>query len=338
MSSNSSGCPSIPTSQVLVDDTDSRVVYSGSWVKEGLAGIECRGTTHGSSNGTAEFTFNGVAIQVYGTIGSKNGSNTTSSYQVDDLPSYTLNFKGDGTTHHHLRFYSSPTLESGSHKLAISVPARKGNEIFLDYIIYNSSLPSSTNVSPSPSTPSGSASVITGNTASKTPQALTNNIRSTVASASKNTTTLFAPSHGSFASLTTSSLAVPSSPSSSTILSSPTAINSRSKPASHSIGTIVGGVVGGIMGLALVILAMRKYVRWVARITERSKIQPFPLASPTSPEILTENLPFVDTGAAADKKAMSSAEPCTKMPRPRKLLLEPILSAMRDIPPPYDAV
>ncbi|KIK66153.1 hypothetical protein GYMLUDRAFT_70363 [Collybiopsis luxurians FD-317 M1] len=276
--SNSSGCPSVPTSQILIDDRNPRIIYSGAWVQDpGRPGMECQATTHGSglNNGSAmaAFTFNGVGIQVFGTVGVNDGS-PVSSYQVDDLPSYTLDFQANGQMNFQYQFYSSPPLDTGPHTLVINVPGKEGSQLFLDYIIYNLSASVTSTVVPSSTTST------TGSTASATLQVdistTSTSTTSTAAFTSDNRTTSPITSHGSSTSHATSSLTVVSSSSSSTTLSLPAAAASGPSSASHSspVGAVVGGTVGGIIGLALGIFVtcfvMRKHRRRVAELTNRN--------------------------------------------------------------------
>ncbi|KAF9078667.1 hypothetical protein BDP27DRAFT_1356482 [Rhodocollybia butyracea] len=135
-------CPPISSLQTLVDDTDPRIVYSDGWSTAGSAGLECNGTTHASfhvagTSTTATFTFEGVGVQVYGTIATTGSPTTT--FQVDDLPLYTFTFNTNtgGQTSYRVELYTSPFLEPANHTLIISSIGDTSPEIFLDYITYN---------------------------------------------------------------------------------------------------------------------------------------------------------------------------------------------------------
>ncbi|KAE9406485.1 hypothetical protein BT96DRAFT_254697 [Gymnopus androsaceus JB14] len=148
MTSSSVACPPNSTSQILVDDTDPRIVYSAGWVEAGTPGSECDGTTHGSNfipGATATFTFEGVGVQVFGTVGSPDGS-PTSTYQVDGAVPSTFIFNANGITNYRVLFYSSPALDSGTHTLVMTSVGNDTTEIFLDYIVYNP-MPSSSSTS-----------------------------------------------------------------------------------------------------------------------------------------------------------------------------------------------
>ncbi|KAF9049680.1 hypothetical protein BDP27DRAFT_1454715 [Rhodocollybia butyracea] len=133
MNSSDSSFPCPPTSslQILVDDSDPRILYSeDGWFDGGTSGFECGGTTHGNNgtNATATLNFNGIGVQVFGTIGdaptSGDGS-PSSTYQIDDLAASTFNFEANGQNNYRIQFYSSPLLNSGNHTLVITALVKK---------------------------------------------------------------------------------------------------------------------------------------------------------------------------------------------------------------------
>ncbi|KAF9049681.1 hypothetical protein BDP27DRAFT_1304648 [Rhodocollybia butyracea] len=181
-------CPPASSFQTLVDDNDPRILYSGGWTNAGDPGFECEGTTHGAEgpNVTATLNFNGacsrlassdccslihisgVGVQVFGTVGTPDGS-PSSTYQVDSLPASTFVFNANSQTNYHIPFYASPLLNAGNHTLVITSLGNNNSRIWLDYILYypttnelvsNSSEPSI----PSTSTSSTSASSSATNT------------------------------------------------------------------------------------------------------------------------------------------------------------------------------
>ncbi|KAJ3738197.1 hypothetical protein EV360DRAFT_58343 [Lentinula raphanica] len=152
-------CPLLRSTQVLVDDGDPHILYSPGWGRAGTIGFECNSSTHESNytvNSTAIFTFvgdcTGNYIEVFGTVGASQKA-PTSIYQVDDLPISTYTFPVNGQNNYRVPFYLSPLLELGNHTLTIIVPPGKdGNQLYLDYIIYDSSGPTSisSSVAPTP--------------------------------------------------------------------------------------------------------------------------------------------------------------------------------------------
>ncbi|KIK56892.1 hypothetical protein GYMLUDRAFT_247429 [Collybiopsis luxurians FD-317 M1] len=163
-------CPSTSSLQTLVDDSDvTHIQYSGGWTTFGNPDFECNGTTHGSSLRTgflsnATFSFEGVGVQVFGTIGLSGIP--LSTYQLDHLPIFKFAFNGDtkNLTTYRVQFYTSPQLEPGNHTLVISSPGNNSSQLFLDYILYNP-IPTAT---PSPSTLPFSKSLTTSTTAMPT--------------------------------------------------------------------------------------------------------------------------------------------------------------------------
>ncbi|KAK7028510.1 hypothetical protein R3P38DRAFT_2936869 [Favolaschia claudopus] len=135
---------------VIVDDRDASVKYPASWRTHDSKGnplgkpVEYKGSSSlpGLDGDSAEFTFNGYSIAVYGTMGSGTKSSSM-NFNVDNAGSSRATFSAsnadsDSTTHHQL-FYSSPVLlEEGVHTLSIN-SSQSGGRLFLDYILYNTS-------------------------------------------------------------------------------------------------------------------------------------------------------------------------------------------------------
>ncbi|KIK56836.1 hypothetical protein GYMLUDRAFT_247385 [Collybiopsis luxurians FD-317 M1] len=136
-------CPSTSSLQVLVDDSDvEHIHYSDGWVLAGNKYFECNGTVHGSepkmgTHTTAQFSFEGVGVQVFGTIAPKTIQ--ASSYQLDDLDVFNFTFNASTweSTIYRVQFYTSPQLEPGNHTLTISSLAVGSGPMYLDYILYN---------------------------------------------------------------------------------------------------------------------------------------------------------------------------------------------------------
>ncbi|KAJ3912243.1 hypothetical protein F5877DRAFT_85023 [Lentinula edodes] len=141
-------CPLLSSSDILVDDADPRIVYSSGWIAGGRTGLECEATTHGSNstmNSTAMFTFEGVGVEVFGTIGVISATSLTTNYQIDNLPNSQSIFAINGQINFRVPFYKSPSLEPGNHTLTITVPPGDTSSglFYLDYIIYHP-IPTST--------------------------------------------------------------------------------------------------------------------------------------------------------------------------------------------------
>ncbi|KAE9406486.1 hypothetical protein BT96DRAFT_915428 [Gymnopus androsaceus JB14] len=243
---------------ILVDDADPRIVYSAGWLKEGLPGLECEGTTHGSNfipGATATFTFEGVGVQVFGSVGSPDGS-PKSTYQVDGAVPSTFTFNANGLNNYHLNFYSSPALDPGNHTLIMTSIGNNTTEIFLDYIVYN----------PMPSSSSTSSLISTS---------------SAVSSGDPATVTTPMP------------LASAVSSSDPATVTTPIPIASAGHVASSSAGAIAGGVVGAVAGLALGLVLMYTLMR--RRIRElkgrleanHNVIEPYPTSVLDSSQFVT---------------------------------------------------
>ncbi|KAJ3914519.1 hypothetical protein F5877DRAFT_70645 [Lentinula edodes] len=136
-------CPPLLSSEVLVDDTDPRLIYSTGWVNGGTPGLECEGTTHGSRNdpqpSTVTFTFDGVGVGVFGSVHHDDGS-PTSIYQLDDLPNTVFTFSANGMDNYRVPFYRSPSLDPGNHTLVMILPPTSGSVegLWVDYVVYTS--------------------------------------------------------------------------------------------------------------------------------------------------------------------------------------------------------
>lgn len=86
----------------------------------------------------------GTSISVFGMIGRNSQKpNTTLSFAVDGSFVSSIEIPTDGNEHFHRRFFSSPTLQDGSHKLDIILTDVTSKDVFLDYLIYEAS-PAST--------------------------------------------------------------------------------------------------------------------------------------------------------------------------------------------------
>ncbi|KAJ6576057.1 hypothetical protein DFH09DRAFT_1150288 [Mycena vulgaris] len=125
---------------VIVDDRDSLVQYIPGWRTHDLGRpVEFRSTTSspGVTGDKAEFTFDGSSVSVFGTVGpGTTGSSMT--FSVDGGPdgSYTVTPGNFNSTIHHQLFWSSPVLSEGLHTLLIT-SSQSGDELFLDYLLYN---------------------------------------------------------------------------------------------------------------------------------------------------------------------------------------------------------
>ncbi|KAF9066942.1 hypothetical protein BDP27DRAFT_1329718 [Rhodocollybia butyracea] len=134
-----------------------------SWIASGSPELECEGTAHGA-NGTsvtATLNFNGIGVQVFGTIGAPDGS-PSSTYQVDNLPASTFVFTNNGQQNYRIPFYASPPLNAGNHTLVITSLGSNNARIWLDYILYyptTNELVSNSSETSMPSTSTSPASV-----------------------------------------------------------------------------------------------------------------------------------------------------------------------------------
>ncbi|KAI0343700.1 hypothetical protein BDW22DRAFT_1428250 [Trametopsis cervina] len=131
---------------IVVDDTDSSLLYTGQWLRGGNP-PEHDSTTHGTSSegSIVIFPFHGTSVQVIGTIGSTGTDGTpTTSYSLDDNPAtpYTAP-KNPGSTLYNQTFFTSPTLPDGGHSLKVTLLSNN-SYFWLDYLLVNQNAVSST--------------------------------------------------------------------------------------------------------------------------------------------------------------------------------------------------
>ncbi|KAE9406492.1 hypothetical protein BT96DRAFT_987631 [Gymnopus androsaceus JB14] len=159
----SSACPPNTTSQILVDDTDPRIIYSDGWSGAGTVGNECDGTTHDSNfipGATASFSFEGTGIEVYGTVPATIFT-PTASFQVDNQNS-TFSFPGDNAVHYRTIYYTSPSLTAGNHTLSMTVTSNSSTKLYLDYLVYSPILSTSSTIPQSAASTTVTSTTSTG--------------------------------------------------------------------------------------------------------------------------------------------------------------------------------
>ncbi|KAF9458121.1 hypothetical protein BDZ94DRAFT_146921 [Collybia nuda] len=120
-----------------IDDTDTRIRYSGRWEAAGNPD-EYNMTTHGtnSAGAQAEFVFNGTSVAVYGTIEAKSDSifSAVSMYTIDgSSPTPNVGMPGNNILYNQL-LYRSLNLADGQHTLIITSTLGGGSMLWLDYL------------------------------------------------------------------------------------------------------------------------------------------------------------------------------------------------------------
>ncbi|KAK7049134.1 hypothetical protein R3P38DRAFT_2872826 [Favolaschia claudopus] len=128
------------TNVAIVDDRDPLIQYAGNWNDAG-ASLEFNSTTRWSDlqGSTASLTFVGTSITIFGTVAAKTSPQASLDFSIDNSSSgiYTppSNMSSDI---HHEALWVSPPLNDGSHTLVITqTAAETQGEIYLDYIMYN---------------------------------------------------------------------------------------------------------------------------------------------------------------------------------------------------------
>ncbi|RDB17615.1 hypothetical protein Hypma_001109 [Hypsizygus marmoreus] len=294
---------------VTVDDNDPSISYSDDWALYTDEAAELNGTSHGvfQKGATAVLSFNGSAIDVYGTMVQGFGQ-SVARYTIDGVDLATTS-GSPGTTNDLFRqlFFHSPPLDSGLHTLTVTFV--HGNSLWLDYF----------NVAPNPSpdpkvstkTTIGTTIGMTMGTTTAKPTLLApiSNIITTTVVSSKSinletltfmTTAIQSPSsERRVASATSvhppdSSIAV-STPSSS---SSPAGPSSLPLPVSRSSRTPVGAIVGGAAG-GIFVLVIMLYGFWYVRRRRKAMSAITPLPFGLSSRVRPLNTPVVQQGEIA---------------------------------------
>ncbi|KAH7906637.1 hypothetical protein BJ138DRAFT_1015896 [Hygrophoropsis aurantiaca] len=130
---------------ITVDDRDPSVIYTGDSAAWNLGGVypEYDNTTHGASSsatpGQIHFSFQGIRVTVYGTIGPA-ATSLVSMYSLDGSPASTYTAMSTQVTLYRQQYFDSGVLEDGQHELAISVLSGQNATVWFDFFQY---LPSS---------------------------------------------------------------------------------------------------------------------------------------------------------------------------------------------------
>ncbi|KAI0708219.1 hypothetical protein C8Q76DRAFT_799515 [Earliella scabrosa] len=147
-----------PVVNPMIDDSDSRILYTGSWVKNPIDDPE-NFNYAGSlsftniSTAIATFSFEGAEqVAVYGSFPVAGTFVMKSQYDLDGKTVATFMPPGTITKSAYRQpFFSLGSLSTGKHTLVIT---NLGNAFYLDYIqLHMASLPSSTIVTHAPSAP-----------------------------------------------------------------------------------------------------------------------------------------------------------------------------------------
>ncbi|KAG8760032.1 hypothetical protein FRC14_004262 [Serendipita sp. 396] len=126
---------------VIVDDRDLGVLYSGTWDQSGTESeylYTTSKTPKGPNGGTATFTFEGTAIAVYGTTDSngRNGGNATHvAFTLDGITTQYNGIPNSGAIKN-VQLFSNQSLSNGKHTLSFTL--LDANICYFDYLVYTS--------------------------------------------------------------------------------------------------------------------------------------------------------------------------------------------------------
>ncbi|KAF7308065.1 hypothetical protein MKEN_01168800 [Mycena kentingensis (nom. inval.)] len=124
----------------IVDDHDPLVVYSGTWVDQGIQEEFQRTTRCSTAVGARmSFAFEGTTVAVYGSV-KANAAPYTLSFTVDDASSQSYSPPTGATSDaHHQLLYTVDDLPDGAHKLLATVTSASPGSacaVQLDYITF----------------------------------------------------------------------------------------------------------------------------------------------------------------------------------------------------------
>ncbi|PPQ80154.1 hypothetical protein CVT24_006562 [Panaeolus cyanescens] len=320
--------PNTPLSgkTLLIDDDDSQISYSGSWVKNTNKfdagtlpdGYPIRGSTHRSSNvgDSLTFRFTGTSVAIYGIFNWRNTGSLTATYTLDgnsDTQVYTVN---QDTPYHvnnygeasNFVFFRRGSLSAGAHTLVVTITQSQNIAYNFDYITYTPSFsnlasrpnlgslpqpsqpPSSSDPTPMSNAPPSAGSL--GSNSASSPSISSNTVVPTSNLSQDGSKPNTIISQGSSSNST--SAAVGGSLPGPTINAASASSFNRGGSSPPPVGAIVGGVLGSLALLAF--LAVFTVVR--KRSRKRSDIiQDEMVRQPQTNTSMTEH---VSSGATSN--------------------------------------
>ncbi|KAJ7185356.1 hypothetical protein C8R46DRAFT_1060229 [Mycena filopes] len=145
----------------LVDDSDTRVTYTGNW-EEVWTDDNMQHTSHGSTNAgdSLSLKFEGSSIFVYGDT--VPGGPNTASFSIDGGPPIVIPYTPPATRTPNTMLFNSGDLASGEHTLVVT--AGNAEPVFIDYFLItpNGPLFSSSSSSAGAATSTATSSIAPG--------------------------------------------------------------------------------------------------------------------------------------------------------------------------------
>ncbi|KAK7049116.1 hypothetical protein R3P38DRAFT_3175366 [Favolaschia claudopus] len=124
----------------IIDDRDALIRYDGNWSETGGADEFNSTMTWSAVQGaSASLIFVGTSVTVFGTVATSDSPQASMTFLVDGIIGGTYTPPSNTTSNiHHEALWVSPTLTDASHTLVITqTAAQTQGEIFLDYVMYN---------------------------------------------------------------------------------------------------------------------------------------------------------------------------------------------------------
>ncbi|KAF8908386.1 hypothetical protein CPB85DRAFT_790870 [Mucidula mucida] len=251
-------------SDVVVDDSDSSITYSGTWSESAVLHSNTSQVLPSSSFGSGvqdgrsgnslfSFPFNGAEVTIYlvlrrSVVGSLRATVDVDGQTLDRISIWTT---ASGDDRPNFPVFTSRSLSSGAHVLTVNLTEVNGDQMFsLDYLSF-------TNVTQSPDGPSAA----------------------TIATKSGGATT---------GTRTSTSL--------QTSFSTDSAVSDGQGVETLNVGAIAGGVIGGLLAVAAMIFILWWFRRRRQREVNKSPtLVPYPSQIQTSPSSFGSDAPMLSS-------------------------------------------
>ncbi|GLB44425.1 hypothetical protein LshimejAT787_1700520 [Lyophyllum shimeji] len=285
--------------QVIVDDDDREITYSGSWSREtgrmsstqSRVGVQPYGNaTHRSSTpgSSATFQFTGTAVEVYSIFDFSRLGNLGLTFTVDSTsiqesysitPSTSEVVSGVSRRENYLLF-SSPSLAPGDHTLKVELTSNTNQvALVLDYIVYKASLDTLAENSPGE-----------GGSGTNSPTGLPSPAATSESSNGQASATTVTTIISGSPVVISGSLTVPGGVTTSVFVVPPVTGRPPAVNQSIRLDAVIGGVIGAVALLVLVLVSLLLFCRRKAKTLLISDV---PASSPPQTSSRAGLLPVV---------------------------------------------
>ncbi|KLO19464.1 hypothetical protein SCHPADRAFT_992718 [Schizopora paradoxa] len=269
---------SLNSSDEVIDDTDQRVVYNGSWTQNLNDGGVPSGTSHTTivAGSTVTLNFNGTGIDVIGTA-DLGGDVIQTLYQIDlnrnaSLPRQLTSVSGTQIAIACQTFFSLRNMAPGAHTLEITVTSGVAPRAYtLDsFVVINGDSNGASSVSIGPT------ANLLGSNATTSASATTTEL----SSVSSSTFTTSTSESSSALSNTPTADAVPSSTLSAfTDTQTQASTSAASRMSGGKIAGLVVGIFAGVLFIIAIILTLYRWRAIYRRRNPKPDTAPRPLVN-----------------------------------------------------------